>query len=304
MGLDCCNAEQSFFIVTVSCYILAVALMWRSALLKPFKLWTVCLHEFSHAIAAWATCNKVTGIEINAMEGGLTHWSGRQDRMRCSQHAVLPAGYLGSTLWGALTILSCSSVAWAEAMGCILLSVLGICALYAAFGKTEQERTPLLAVCTGFGLALGLATFLAIGSSGNGWDLVLYALLLFLGTLNVVFGIIDIFDDTLKRTDARSDAYRFAQLHQIFRRVFCRSLWHYRLQCLENALPTFSFCEGQSHASVSSASLCSFGTDIACRAHHAEHNGLCTVCRIGQSVSGLCGSCWRSLRSLSPSSYI
>eukprot|EP00308_Calcidiscus_leptoporus_P005038 CAMPEP_0119373214 /NCGR_PEP_ID=MMETSP1334-20130426/23882_1 /TAXON_ID=127549 /ORGANISM="Calcidiscus leptoporus, Strain RCC1130" /LENGTH=284 /DNA_ID=CAMNT_0007390909 /DNA_START=126 /DNA_END=980 /DNA_ORIENTATION=- len=199
--------------------------MWRSALLKPFKLWTVCLHEFSHAIAAWATCNKVTGIEINAMEGGLTHWSGRQDRMRCSQHAVLPAGYLGSTLWGALTILSCSSVAWAEAMGCILLSVLGICALYAAFGKTEQERTPLLAVCTGFGLALGLATFLAIGSSGNGWDLVLYALLLFLGTLNVVFGIIDIFDDTLKRTDARSDAYRFAQLHQIFRPKCVGLVW-------------------------------------------------------------------------------
>ena len=110
--MHCCNAEQNFFILTFTCYIVAVFLLWHSALLKPFKLWTVFMHEFSHALAAWATCNKVKGIEVNSMEGGLTHWEGDAKRTRCSQHVVLPAGYLGScatglkpsrpTLWTAL----------------------------------------------------------------------------------------------------------------------------------------------------------------------------------------------------------
>lgn len=83
------------------------------------------------------------------MEGGLTHWTGKQSRMRFSQHIVLPAGYLGSTLWGVSIILSCVSPQSAEAMGCVLLTALFICALYATFGKTHGERTPLLSRCRG-----------------------------------------------------------------------------------------------------------------------------------------------------------
>ena len=62
--MECCNLQQTFFIVTLSCYLAAVAVLWHSALLKPFKLFTVFLHEFSHAIAVWLTCNRVTGIEV------------------------------------------------------------------------------------------------------------------------------------------------------------------------------------------------------------------------------------------------
>lgn len=55
--------EQAFFLITFSCYLGAVRLLWFSRVLKPFKAWTTFMHEFSHAIAAWLTCNKVTGIE-------------------------------------------------------------------------------------------------------------------------------------------------------------------------------------------------------------------------------------------------
>lgn len=75
------NLQQSYFLVTLLCYAAAVLLLWRSLLLKPFKLWTVFMHEFSHALAAWATCNTVTGIEVNADEGGLTHWKGHNTEL-------------------------------------------------------------------------------------------------------------------------------------------------------------------------------------------------------------------------------
>lgn len=35
----CCNNDQTFFLVTFSCYVVAVILEWRSPLLYPFKLW-------------------------------------------------------------------------------------------------------------------------------------------------------------------------------------------------------------------------------------------------------------------------
>ena len=115
--VSCCNDEQSFFLITFVCYVCAVRLLWFSALLKPFRLWTTFMHEFSHACAAWLTCNKVTGIEVNDNEGGLTHWSGKAERMRCSQHFVLPAGYLGSTLWGVFILLSWAASASAAGLG-------------------------------------------------------------------------------------------------------------------------------------------------------------------------------------------
>ena len=138
--LSCCNDEQSFFLVTFVFYLLAVRILWFSKIMKPFKLWTTFMHEFSHALAAWATCNKVTGIEVNENEGGLTHWKGPQKRMRCSSHFVLPAGYLGSTAWGVAIILSCVGRLSAQVMGCILVAALALCLLFALFGKTNEQH--------------------------------------------------------------------------------------------------------------------------------------------------------------------
>ena len=69
--LSCCNDEQSFFLVTFLLYIISVRILWFSKIMK-LKLWTTFMHEFSHALAAWATCNTVTGIEVNENEGGVT----------------------------------------------------------------------------------------------------------------------------------------------------------------------------------------------------------------------------------------
>mgnify|MGYP001173392246 CR=1 FL=1 len=210
---SCCNDEQQFFLVTFSLYLCTVRILWSSKLLKPFKLWTTFMHEFSHALAAWGTCNKVTGIEVNENEGGLTHWQGPEKRMRCSSHFVLPAGYLGSTAWGVAIILSCVERLSAQVMGGVLVAALALCLLFALFGKTKEQRVPLILVSVGFGLWLGGLTALSIWDPAAGWDLGLKASLLLVGTLNALYGTVDIYDDTILRTDSRSDAYKCAALY-------------------------------------------------------------------------------------------
>jgi hypothetical protein len=44
--------------------------------MKPMKLIAVFVHEFSHATACWMTGGKVTGMEVNSNEGGVTKYVG------------------------------------------------------------------------------------------------------------------------------------------------------------------------------------------------------------------------------------
>lgn len=54
---------------------------------------------------------------------------------------------------------------------------------------------------------------MSFSTTNPAWDVALDAVLLWIGTLNAVFGTQDIYDDTIIRTDERSDAFRFAGLH-------------------------------------------------------------------------------------------
>jgi hypothetical protein len=142
--------DQTLFVVTLSCYIPTALLLWRSWVMKPFRLWTTFLHEFSHACAAWLCCHTVTGIEVHADEGGLTHWKGRN--VECAKHAVLPAGYLGSTLWGCLILLSANDPFFARAMALALCAALFVCLGYAVCGQGSDKdgRFPLIFLSVGF----------------------------------------------------------------------------------------------------------------------------------------------------------
>ena len=44
--------------------------------MKPLKLIAVFVHEFGHATACWMTGGKVTGIEVQSNEGGVTKYVG------------------------------------------------------------------------------------------------------------------------------------------------------------------------------------------------------------------------------------
>ena len=79
----------------------------------------IAFHEFGHAITACCTGGKVESISLDPHEGGVTH-------MRGGISAVtLPAGYLGSSIIGALLIFAGFDIVASK----VASIVLGVCFL-------------------------------------------------------------------------------------------------------------------------------------------------------------------------------
>ena len=180
-------------------------------MLKPLKLFTVFLHEWGHAMAVWMTCGKVTGIEVNSDEGGMTYW--KSTHAACANHAVLPAGYLGSAFWGCYVVLS-SSTPTATRIAAFVLCV--FCAIALGYATCSQHKSLVLAMVAGGMLVLlgGLLVVVYVCVDFDGGDDLLRLVLLLIGTLNTIFATVDIYDDAIVRTVERSDAYRYAQLYR------------------------------------------------------------------------------------------
>jgi hypothetical protein len=80
---------------------------------------TIAFHEFGHAFAAILTGGKVESISLDPNEGGVTHMRGGK------QAITLPAGYLGSSIIGALLIFCGFDIVASK----IASIVLGVCFL-------------------------------------------------------------------------------------------------------------------------------------------------------------------------------
>lgn len=83
-------------------YVVIIALLWNLPYVRwslwPFKMLVIAFHEFSHAATACCTGGRVESISLDPREGGVTHMRGGISAI------TLPAGYLGSSLIGALLI--------------------------------------------------------------------------------------------------------------------------------------------------------------------------------------------------------
>ncbi len=186
--------------------LVAVAFVfWSSWLLYPVKVFVVLLHELGHGVAAVLTGGEVVRIEISSDLGGVC-WSRGGWRL-----AVLPAGYLGSMLFGGLILVAASRVhedAWlAAGMG------VGVLTLTLALVRT------LFGVL--FGLLFGAALLLAAwGLPRPANDL----LVKFLGLTSILYAVIDIKEDLIARTVPGSDAY--AMSRELFLPpIFWGGLW-------------------------------------------------------------------------------
>ena len=138
-------------------------------------------HELSHAIGATLCCNRVTGIEISMDEGGLCTYQGSRAGALSTKCCVLPAGYIGSAIWGCgivvatgweqgprgatpsarcLTAAAPSQCTCRRAVVGILLSAcLLVAVFYGLFGvaKGTSERFTIISVALFFlGLVGGL----------------------------------------------------------------------------------------------------------------------------------------------------
>ncbi|KAL7090303.1 hypothetical protein ACP275_12G032400 [Erythranthe tilingii] len=192
---NCCQHEQVVFLATIGVFTLVILALWRTFLLTPFKLITVFLHEASHAIACKLTCGEVEGIEVHANEGGVTRTRGG------IYWLILPAGYLGSSFWGMVLILASTNLLAAKiASGCLILSLLIV--LFIAKNWT------LRGLCIGFIVFIALVWVLQEMTKVR----ILRYIILFIGVMNSLFSVYDIYDDLISRRVNSSDAEKFAEL--------------------------------------------------------------------------------------------
>ncbi|CAE8611144.1 unnamed protein product [Polarella glacialis] len=209
----CCSEEQVVLLVDYLLYMVTCLLLWHSRSLLPLKLFSVFLHELSHAMAVWLTCNKVTGIEVNANRGGLTHWTAKANHATCARLAVLPAGYLGSAAWGGAILVCCVEPLATRVMACVLIVALLIALGYSFFGANSNKKDwTLAALCSGMILVLVALLCICYFTDWQYKDLLLSRVLLLVGVMSTLFATYDIWESCVSRTVEDSDAYKFAEL--------------------------------------------------------------------------------------------
>ncbi len=173
---------------------LAVFVLWQTPLMLPLKILVVFMHELSHAIAAWITGGTVESISVSPRQGGLTVTRGGNGFLLTS------AGYIGSLLIGVLlftaALRSRADRRMMAALGVVMLVVTGL------------YMRELFAMA--FGVAAGVAMLASarfLSSRVN--DLTLRVI----GLTSMVYVPFDIFDDTIARSGAGSDAYAMSQTY-------------------------------------------------------------------------------------------
>ncbi|XP_010470598.1 PREDICTED: uncharacterized protein LOC104750501 [Camelina sativa] len=189
----CCNRNQNTFLITIGIFTVVILLLWRTFLLTPFKLITVFLHEASHAVACKLTCGDVEGMEVNANEGGSTTTRGG------IYWLILPAGYLGSSFWGMALILASTNLLTAR----IAAAGLGLALFIVLF---IAKNWTLRGLC--IGVFLGVIWVLQELTTVK----ILRYVILFIGVMNSLFSVYDIYDDLISRRVHSSDAEKFAEI--------------------------------------------------------------------------------------------
>lgn len=104
----------------------------------------IAFHEFGHAITAVCTGGRVKSISLDPHEGGVTHMVGGASAI------TLPAGYLGSSLIGALLIF-CGFDIVASKVASI---VLGVCFLLTLWWARKDWLT-IGTILAAVGLLIG-----------------------------------------------------------------------------------------------------------------------------------------------------
>ncbi|KAG2221136.1 hypothetical protein INT45_004445 [Circinella minor] len=187
--------DQKITLIVIGVYVAAVLILWNMPFIKivlaPFKLLTVGLHEFSHAIVGCFTCAKIEAIEIDPDEGGVTRMRGGIPM------CTLPAGYLGSSLIGAILVM-CGFDVLASKVASIFL---GVCLLFILWWARNW-------LTRGIGiLFIGLIVLLWLVAKSTG----LKYYVLFVGVMSCLYCLWDILDDLVFRKAYESDASKFAK---------------------------------------------------------------------------------------------
>ncbi|EIM90241.1 uncharacterized protein STEHIDRAFT_119283 [Stereum hirsutum FP-91666 SS1] len=191
------NETQRNTLIVAGCYIIAIAILWHvpylNFIIYPFKLLTVGFHEMSHAFMGVLTCAHIHSIELDPDEGGATRMSGGIPWL------TLPAGYLGSSLIGAI-LVACGFDTNASKIASLVVAVFFLFTLWWA------RRNWLTWV-----LILGMSGLIVLFWFVGGGVALRY-LILFIGVMSCLYVLWDVIDDTIARKVNTSDASAFAEI--------------------------------------------------------------------------------------------
>lgn len=212
---SCCSRGQWITLSVIGGWAIVALALWHCRIcgkhiLLQFKLLTTFLHEFSHASAAWITGGKVKGIEVHTNEGGVTRTVGG------IRWIILPAGYIGSCFWGFVFTLLASINIWTLRVGAGLLCFMMLVVLL-FFARNWTVGI----VCVVFIVEI-IIVWVFTEVYRTVWPL--RVAMLAIGAMNNVYSVLDIMDDTIRRKEPDSDAYKCASMTHCSSRL-CGSLW-------------------------------------------------------------------------------
>jgi len=179
-------------VITLILMVTAALFFWDTPLLYPIKAFVVLLHELGHGTAAVLTGGHIARIELSSNLGGVC-WSTGGWRF-----LVLPAGYLGSMLFGGLILVGAARSRYHK-----LMSIgIGIAVL----------MVTILFVRTLFGVMFGFLFGGVMIVGGKRLSPKVNKLFLeFLGLTSCLYAVVDIKEDLISRTVPGSDAYQMSQ---------------------------------------------------------------------------------------------
>jgi hypothetical protein len=166
-------------------------------ILYPFRLFVTFVHEAGHSLMALASGGRVIGFEVFSNGGGIATTAGG------SRLLILPAGYLGAALFGAVLFYLTNRVPYPRKISLVLGTLLILVSLYL--------RATNIALVVGVlsGLAL---VFLALRGSVSVNIVVLNVLALMTG-LNAVLDLLFLAQNSgASMGDVRNDAAAFSAL--------------------------------------------------------------------------------------------
>ncbi|MFT4700884.1 MAG: hypothetical protein ACI85V_000102 [bacterium] len=168
-----------------------VFVLWPTPVIIPLKILIVFLHELSHAGMTVLTGGDVISLTVSADQGGAVFSRGG------SRFLILSAGYLGSLLLGVILLISATRTnADRAVMGLFGALMLIVTALYVREGFA-------VLFCVGAGILM-LVTARFLPHDVN--DLALRVI----GLTSMIYVPLDIFSDTIARSNLRSDARMLA----------------------------------------------------------------------------------------------
>ncbi|MGE5402884.1 MAG: M50 family metallopeptidase [Ignavibacteriales bacterium] len=183
-------------VISLAAVVVAAFIYWDSVAVFPVKLLTVLLHESSHALMTLVTGGSIMEMQVNYQLGGCCVSKGGNPLF------IAPAGYIGSSLLGAL--------------------------LFASERKFKYSKI----VCTVFAVAFVLLAFMYIKSIFGILFTLAFALLFFfsprllpqmvhsflirtLGMISCLYAVVDIKEDLLTAENHQTDAQVLAALTHV-----------------------------------------------------------------------------------------